>query len=206
MKTKNSSFEKITSLSNIPSLVDLDRFIPSKKTYEDLELKLESRTSLNFNENDENAQPKDHLKVNLRQELLKKEFFSQKNIGMYNPFIEKKLFSTDMLDNFEQFRHINEEPFKVLDAPLLQDDFYLNVLDWSSSNILGVGLGNTVYTWNLSTNVVNKLTEFDNDDSVASVCWNSNGKELTVGTVDGKVMIWDAVKSKYTYFLMLFFN
>lgn len=29
-------------------------------------------------------------------------------------------------------RRINKMPYKVLDAPQLQDDFYLNLVDWSS--------------------------------------------------------------------------
>ena len=41
-------------------------------------------------------------------------------------------------------------PFKVLDAPQLKDDFYLNLLDWSSQNILAVGLGTAVYIWSAS--------------------------------------------------------
>jgi cell division cycle 20-like protein 1 (cofactor of APC complex) len=31
-----------------------------------------------------------------------------------------------------QTRKISKIPFKVLDAPSLQDDFYLNLIDWSS--------------------------------------------------------------------------
>jgi cell division cycle 20-like protein 1 (cofactor of APC complex) len=38
-------------------------------------------------------------------------------------------------------RKIPSAPYKVLDAPALQDDFYLNLVDWSSSNLLAVGLG-----------------------------------------------------------------
>lgn len=38
-------------------------------------------------------------------------------------------------------RKIPTAPYKVLDAPALQDDFYLNLVDWSSSNLLAVGLG-----------------------------------------------------------------
>lgn len=38
-------------------------------------------------------------------------------------------------------RKISKIPFKVLDAPELQDDFYLNLVDWSSQNVLSVGLG-----------------------------------------------------------------
>ena len=41
-------------------------------------------------------------------------------------------------------RKIPKVPFKVLDAPELQDDFYLNLVDWSSTNVLGVGLGTSV--------------------------------------------------------------
>lgn len=48
-------------------------------------------------------------------------------------------------------RKIPKTPFKVLDAPDLQDDYYLNLLDWSSQNILAVGLGTAVYMWNAST-------------------------------------------------------
>ncbi|CAN0547403.1 unnamed protein product, partial [Ectocarpus sp. 12 AP-2014] len=42
-------------------------------------------------------------------------------------------------------RKIPKIPFKVLDAPQLQDDFYLNLVDWSSLNVLAVGLGACVY-------------------------------------------------------------
>ena len=42
-------------------------------------------------------------------------------------------------------RNITRTPYKVLDAPELQDDFYLNLVDWSASNFLGVGLGSSVY-------------------------------------------------------------
>lgn len=41
-------------------------------------------------------------------------------------------------------RKIAKVPFKVLDAPQLQDDFYLNLVDWSASNCLSVGLASCV--------------------------------------------------------------
>lgn len=40
---------------------------------------------------------------------------------------------------------------QVLDAPALQDDFYLNLVDWSSHNVLAVGLGTCVYLWSACT-------------------------------------------------------
>lgn len=42
----------------------------------------------------------------------------------------------------------------MLDAPSLQDDFYLNVVDWSSQNVLAVGLGTCVYLWTASNSKV----------------------------------------------------
>lgn len=50
---------------------------------------------------------------------------------------------------------------QVLDAPALQDDFYLNLVDWSSHNVLAVGLGNCVYLWNAcSSKVSSSFTDF----------------------------------------------
>lgn len=43
---------------------------------------------------------------------------------------------------------------QVLDAPSLQDDFYLNLVDWSSQNVLAVGLGTCVYLWSASNSKV----------------------------------------------------
>ena len=51
-------------------------------------------------------------------------------------------------------RKISKIPFKVLDAPELQDDFYLNLVDWSSQNVLSVGLGACVYLWSACTSQV----------------------------------------------------
>jgi cell division cycle 20-like protein 1 (cofactor of APC complex) len=48
-------------------------------------------------------------------------------------------------------RKIKRLPYKVLDAPALQDDFYLNLVDWSYKNILAVGLGSSVYMWSATT-------------------------------------------------------
>lgn len=65
---------------------------------------------------------------------------------------------------------MSKVPYKVLDAPELADDFYLNLVDWGTSNILGVGLGKCVYMWNSDSGKVTKLCELD-QDSVTSVNW-----------------------------------
>lgn len=51
---------------------------------------------------------------------------------------------------------------QVLDAPELQDDFYLNLVDWSSQNMLSVGLNTCVYLWSACNSQVNKLSLSNN--------------------------------------------
>ena len=89
-------------------------------------------------------------------------------------------------------RKIARSPFKVLDAPQLQDDFYLNLVDWSSHNVLAVGLGSCVYLWSACTSKVTKLCDLGPNDSVCSVNWTQRGTYLAVGTNLGEVQIWDA--------------
>jgi cell division cycle 20-like protein 1, cofactor of APC complex len=68
-------------------------------------------------------------------------------------------------------RYIAKVPFKVLDAPELADDFYLNLVDWGSQNILSVGLGSCVYLWNAGTSRVTKLCDMGPYDTITSVNW-----------------------------------
>ncbi|KAL4960591.1 WD40-repeat-containing domain protein [Aspergillus stella-maris] len=95
----------------------------------------------------------------------------------------------------KQPRYVNKVPYKVLDAPDLQDDFYLNLVDWGSSNVLGVGLGNSVYMWNSQSGRVTKLCELK-DDTVTSVSWIQRGTHLSIGTGKGLVQIWDAERCR----------
>jgi cell division cycle 20-like protein 1 (cofactor of APC complex) len=96
----------------------------------------------------------------------------------------------------KQPRPIAKVPYKVLDAPELADDFYLNLVDWGSANILGVGLGSCVYMWNSSSGKVTKLCELDDNDLVTSVSWIQRGSHIAVGTNKGFVQIYDAEKSR----------
>ena len=68
------------------------------------------------------------------------------------------------------YTYLNKQ---VLDAPELQDDFYLNLVDWSSQNVLSVGLGTCVYLWSAYTSQVTRLCDLSPDgDSVTSVSWS----------------------------------
>lgn len=188
---------KTVTLGNIPSLMDLDRFIPSKKTMTDLEVQLQSKNKSGSlkDDNFENMDPeKSELDRNLKDELLRKGVFLNQDLYADNPYRCKTLYSFDMVGRAPRCRPIKREPFKVLDAPFLQDDFYLNVIDWSDKNVLGVGLGNAVYTWNFHNNQVDKLVELPDEDLVSAVTWDSSGHILAVGSLGGGVAIHDVNK------------
>ncbi|KDR10117.1 fizzy-related protein homolog isoform X2 [Zootermopsis nevadensis] len=95
-------------------------------------------------------------------------------------------------------REISQKPFRVLDAPELEDNFYLNLIDWSLQNVLSVGLGSCVYLWSLYTSQVTRLCDlFGDGNSVTSVAWNERGNLVAVGTHHGYVQVWDvAVNSQ----------
>lgn len=98
-----------------------------------------------------------------------------------------------MLSPRKAVKSASKVPFKVLDAPDLADDFYLNLIDWSSTNILAVGLAGCVYLWSASNSVVRKLCDLTEvNDTVASVKWVQKGSKLAVGCISGLVRIYDA--------------
>ena len=81
----------------------------------------------------------------------------------------------------------------------MQDDFYLNLVDWSAQNVLAVGLGTCVYLWSACTSKVTKLCDFSSSepqDSVCSVSWSQRGTYLSVGTNNGETQLWDVAKVK----------
>ncbi|KAL7274002.1 WD repeat-containing protein slp1 [Rhizina undulata] len=94
--------------------------------------------------------------------------------------------------NAAQFRRrILTAPERVLDAPGLVDDYYLNLLDWSSGNQVAIGLERNVYIWNADTGSVSCLFETTPDTYVSSVKWSQDGAYVAVGLGTGDVQIWD---------------
>ena len=81
----------------------------------------------------------------------------------------------------------------MLDAPQLSDDFYLNLVDWSESNMLAVALNQSMYIWDASSSAVSKLHDNSPEDGpVASVAWSRNGGQyLATGTHSGLVHLFD---------------
>ena len=98
----------------------------------------------------------------------------------------------------QSIRKISSHAYKILDAPNLQDDFYLNVLDWSHQNLIGVGLENTLYTWSPTTNHTSKIIELDNEALISAVNFNHSNM-LSMGENNGTVRIFDVETCKQLY-------
>ena len=47
----------------------------------------------------------------------------------------------------KKIQRLPQHPFKVLPANYLRDDFYLNLLDYSESGHIGVGLQSGLFIW-----------------------------------------------------------
>lgn len=93
-------------------------------------------------------------------------------------------------------RYIPQTPDRILDAPEIIDDYYLNLIDWSESNVLAVALGNSVYLWNAGTGTIAQLFELESNDYVCSVAWIQEGPYLAVGTTVGNTELWDCSEVK----------
>ena len=86
---------------------------------------------------------------------------------------------------------------RTLDAPDLLDDYYLNLLDWSSTNVLSVALGNTVYMWDASDSSISELLIADDEEGpVTSVSWAPDGRQIAVGMNNSVVQLWDSASDK----------
>ena len=182
----------LSNLDDFPNSTPFkDRFIQNRSTIDDLETELQiTAKQTKFPTSDdgkvENALYRNILKINFNQNPKSKP---KSHGDLFN--FEPQKFKMPELSKYQE-RHIPKQPFKVLDAPNLQDDYYVNIIDWSSSNNIGVGLGNSCYLWNFNNNNVEKIAEFDENNTLTSLTWDLKSDYLAIGALDGKVEILDA--------------
>lgn len=90
-----------------------------------------------------------------------------------------------------------QTPERILDAPDIQDNFYMNLLDWSKTNVVTIALGNSVYLWNAKNGSTSELVSFDDEDGpVTSVSWAPDGRHLAIGLNSSRVQIWDSAATE----------
>ncbi|CAE6452971.1 unnamed protein product [Rhizoctonia solani] len=95
-------------------------------------------------------------------------------------------------------RKISDKPERILDAPGLMDDFYLNLLAWSSGNILAIALGECVYLWAAETGTVTHLSTAPCDPAteqpithITGLDWSLDSAYLGISYANGTIEVWD---------------
>lgn len=137
-------------------------------------------------------------------------FRTEQNKRKSHGLLNNNMPSINLLESFlstetQNARKISNRPYKVIEAPGLLDDFYLNLVDWSSKNDLAVGQNNSVYLWCANKTQCVKLMSYSGDKYVSSVIWNPNGTEVAVGNSEGTVEIWDGklFKNLFIFFFLI---
>jgi cell division cycle protein 20 (cofactor of APC complex) len=87
-------------------------------------------------------------------------------------------------------------PERILDAPGFQDDYYLNLIDWSLANKVAIGLGDVAYVWDAESGEVKALEGSEDEVCVTAVSWSDDGSYLAIGKDTGDVEIWDCDTGK----------
>ncbi|GAW79965.1 cell division cycle protein 20 homolog [Plasmodium gonderi] len=115
------------------------------------------------------------------------------------------------IEETKESRHVSKEPYKILSAPNLVDDFYLNLLDWSKKNIISIALNDKLCIWNENISKGDELFTLkkkktkkmekkkkrinDKKKSITSLKWDFFGNSIAVGLSNGIVEIWDVEKN-----------
>lgn len=131
--------------------------------------------------------PNSDSSSNAAASMLNHQYFQ--SLSPMRPESQKLLLSPG-----KTFREIAKVPYRVLDAPSLADDFYYDLIDWSSTDILAVALGKSIFLSDNNTNEVTHLATSETD--FTSLSWVDSGSHLAVGLSNGIVEIYDVIKNK----------
>ena len=183
------------SKPHTPQLTQSDRYIPNRKTtdfeYAHHELIQEHKNTMNPPDAQTNeliAKQLKNLNNNTPDRILSCNSKIPECDNSVSLFTSHKMIPKYIT---RLARYIPQEPIRILDAPDVINDYYLNLLDWNSNNLIAVGLGKSVYIWNATSGCISKLCEFSNCNYPSSLSWSGSPKYLAVGTSCNEVQIWD---------------
>ncbi|MCD7450223.1 hypothetical protein HAX54_004520 [Datura stramonium] len=92
-------------------------------------------------------------------------------------------------------------PQRTLDAPDIMDDYYLNLLNWDSNNVLSIALGGTVYLWDASDGAASELVTIDEENGpITSVKLAPDSRRIVVGLNNSEVQLWDTTTNRLICF------
>jgi len=92
-----------------------------------------------------------------------------------------------LLRRSQRTRIVPPDPFRILDAPELRDDYYAQPLSWCRKGTLAVALGMDVFLWSKDGGVSHLPS--DGADEVTSVAFNQTGDILAIAREDGSIIL-----------------
>lgn len=124
--------------------------------------------------------PREDPTIAMQRELVKPLYARPGALGSSNGIYTNKT------------RRIPTTAERILDAPGMINDYYLNLIGWSCTNLVGVALRESVYIWNAETNETEILSTCENENSyVSSIDFSNDGSYAGIGIDSGEVEIWD---------------
>lgn len=177
-----------------------DRFIPQRTSLCSSNFTMMTVRELLDSDDEEVPRNKynDMLRANLSNaETIKEKskLFIYKNKGVKRSVTDSLCDKKIKLTNRRRSKfELPLAPYKILEAPCLEDDYYLSLLDWSRQNKLSICLADRLYILDITNDKMEKLYEAYECESISAVKWNPEGTKLAVGNVLGQVAIWDAEK------------
>lgn len=205
-------WQRKTELSN-NNVMNADRFIPNRSSSE-LENSVMDNSnnseSMSSSEGPESEESEDYSKM-LEEEMLghgPSRILSYKNKAPlpkdgFQPSLKVLYSQSKKATVTKPIRHISSNPIRILDAPEMLDDYYLNLISWSSNNKLAVALSDTIYIWDAATGSIQELMSLNTnndtnvtDNYVGAVSFIQEGNILAVGTSSNVVQLWDVEANK----------
>lgn len=152
-----------------------NRFIPIKQSIDLLQRFELSKTNEDaLTEQADNSQYREKLHESFFDSLPKKSErneFSSTILKFKSESKASKSQSARQISH-SKYREIPKTSYKTLDAHYLVDDFYLNLLDWSSTNFVGVALFNALYIYDYNKGIVEQLMSLDTENFLTAVKFN----------------------------------
>lgn len=102
-------------------------------------------------------------------------------------FAAEQLDPPELVRRQQRQRSVPPDPFRILDAPDLRDDYYAQPLSWSISGTMAVALGMDVFLWDPITGVTQ--LPLSTVEEVTSLAFSPTGEILAIAQDDGSVLL-----------------
>lgn len=194
-----------------PNYIINDRFIPNRS-----EINMDSSFHLLTNKSscESSNQSSDQHIDNLKQKLFMENYILNGNVQKHIVNVENSHHInqtyTAKLNSIKTTVQFNYTCCKLMDAPNIINDFYLNLIDWSSIDNLAVAIKDNIYIYdhvyketkqlsleNEENNRDETYSESVNRNDISSVKWMPGSSHLlAIARHDNTVNVWDINKSK----------